>query len=65
MDNILQNIPPIQQRVSPETKALGDEYFNQKYRKQAKKLGLKVGDNEFEQKQKIHWRFESEDMTNA
>ena len=70
-EHLLKDLPPLKDRISKDIKAIGDEYWDKKYQKQAKKLGInienvdettKTGTASRKSNLKIVWKF-SEDMS--
>ena len=55
---------PINDRVPADIIEAGQEHFNTKYKKHAKKLGISVGGSERIKKQPVKWVFESLDLQN-
>ena len=60
------NIPPFKERIPKGILEQGDKYWDRKYQRQAKKLGVAIGQEESvscQSQLKIVWQF-SNDFTN-
>jgi len=60
--NLLENLPPLKERIPEDIIEKGNLYYDEKYRKQAKDLGFNQGNTSTKTKgsQRVKWNF-SED----